>query len=197
MPTCRRPRPRRGPASVPIQDAVCCLRHVVSGSALPNTFRLIMCRGYCVHCSLRPAGLLPSLSRAFDTPLGSVGFLLPAGVCYRALRRLPGQDSHLLERRVFQDAPQPHYRVRVHGNAVLEGGFSAVSRRWSAGSEKFSGPVTTPRGPAWRLESRKIPAVTVRGKKRLVRSDPCRAQDAARINRKGREPGMESPRIIA
>jgi hypothetical protein len=33
--------------------------------------------------SLRPASLLPSLSRAFDTPLGSVGSLLPAGVCYR------------------------------------------------------------------------------------------------------------------
>ena len=54
---------------------------------------------------LRPADLLPSLSRAFDTPLGSVGSLLPAGVCYRALRRLPGQDLHLLEQRVFQDAP--------------------------------------------------------------------------------------------
>jgi hypothetical protein len=50
--------------------------------------------------------LLPSLSRAFDTPLGSVGSLLPAGVCYRALRRLPGQDFHLLEQRVFQDAPR-------------------------------------------------------------------------------------------
>jgi hypothetical protein len=41
----------------------------------------------------------------FDTALGSVGSLLPAGVCYRALRRLPGQDFHLLEQRVFQDAP--------------------------------------------------------------------------------------------
>jgi hypothetical protein len=55
--------------------------------------------------------------RAFDTPLGSVGSLLPAGVCYRALRRLPGQDFHLLEQRVFQDAPwgnfiadQTHHR---------------------------------------------------------------------------------------
>ena len=33
-----------------------------------------------------------------DTPLGSIGSLLPAGVCYRALRRLPGQDFHLLAR---------------------------------------------------------------------------------------------------
>src|ERR1035437_7132445 len=52
-------------------------------------------------------GLLPSVSKALDTPLGSVGSLLPAGVCYRALRRLPGQDLHLLEQRVFQDAPCP------------------------------------------------------------------------------------------
>ncbi|NWF85724.1 MAG: DUF4159 domain-containing protein [Bryobacteraceae bacterium] len=54
---------------------------------------------------LRPAGLLPSLSRAFDTPLGSVGSLLPAGVCYRALRRLPGRDFHPREQHVLQDAP--------------------------------------------------------------------------------------------
>jgi hypothetical protein len=39
---CRRPRPRRGPASVPVQNAVCCLRREMSGSALPNTFRLTM-----------------------------------------------------------------------------------------------------------------------------------------------------------
>src|ERR1035438_10583110 len=30
---------------------------------------------------------------------------LPAGICYRALRRLHGQDLHLEEQRVFQDAP--------------------------------------------------------------------------------------------
>src|SRR5579863_4678710 len=40
VPTCRRLRPRRGPASVPVQDAVCCLRREMIGSALPNTFRL-------------------------------------------------------------------------------------------------------------------------------------------------------------
>jgi len=44
----------------------------------------------------------PLFSRALDTPLGAVGSLLPAGVCYRALRRLPGQDLHLLEQRVFR-----------------------------------------------------------------------------------------------
>jgi hypothetical protein len=58
-----------------------------------------------VHLLLRPAGLPPSLSRAFDSPLGTGGSLHSAGVCYRALRRLPGQDLHLLEQRVFQDAP--------------------------------------------------------------------------------------------
>ena len=105
FPACRRPLPRRGPSSIPVADDVCCLRRDMSGSALSNTFRLIICRGCSVHFMLRPAGLLPSLSRAFDTPLGTVGSLLPAGVCYRVLRRLPGQDFHLLEQRVFQDAP--------------------------------------------------------------------------------------------
>jgi len=50
-------------------------------------------------------------SRAFDTPLRTVGFLLPPGVCYRALRRLPGRDFHARENRVFQDAPQVHFTV--------------------------------------------------------------------------------------
>jgi hypothetical protein len=89
----------------------------MSGSALPNTFRLILSRGCSVHLLLRPAGLLPSLSRAFDTPLGSVGSLLPAGVCYRALRRLPGQDLHLLEHRVFQDAPSCGVYHPIPGNS--------------------------------------------------------------------------------
>ena len=105
FPTCRRPLPRRGPSSIPVRDDVCCLRRDMSGSALSNTFRLIICRGCSVHFMLRPAGSLPSVARAFDTPLGPVGSLLPAGVCYRALWRLPRQDFHLLEQRVFQDAP--------------------------------------------------------------------------------------------
>ena len=42
FPTCHRLRPRRGPTSVPVQDAVCCLRRDMSGSALSNTFRLII-----------------------------------------------------------------------------------------------------------------------------------------------------------
>src|SRR5713101_8414479 len=54
---------------------------------------------------LRPASLLPALSQAFDAPLWPSGSLLPAGACYRALRRLPGRISHPLEQRVFQDAP--------------------------------------------------------------------------------------------
>jgi hypothetical protein len=40
VPTCHRLRPRGGPAFVPIQNAVCSLRRDMSGSALPNTFRL-------------------------------------------------------------------------------------------------------------------------------------------------------------
>src|SRR5271166_92949 len=67
---------------------------------------------------LRPAGLLPSLARAFDTPLRTVGSLLPPGVCFRALRRLPGQDFHLLEQRVFQDAPHPRFYWGEAGNVL-------------------------------------------------------------------------------
>jgi hypothetical protein len=51
---------------------------------------------------------LPPYGKAFDTPLSPVGSLLPVGVCYRALRRLPGQDFHLQEQRVLQDAPSRH-----------------------------------------------------------------------------------------
>ena len=41
FPTCHRLRPRGGPAFVPVfLNAVCCLRRDMSGSALPNTFRL-------------------------------------------------------------------------------------------------------------------------------------------------------------
>jgi len=108
FPTCHRLRPRRGPASLPVQNAVCCLRLDMTGSALSNAFRLIIWRGCSVHLLLRPAGLLPSLSRASDTPLGSGGSLRSAGVCYRALRRLPGRDFRPREQRVFQDAPSPH-----------------------------------------------------------------------------------------
>ena len=99
------PLPRRGPAVVPGQTAVYCLRRAMSGSALPNTFRLIICRGCSVPLMLRPAGLLPSLSKALDGPAWPVASLLLAGACYRTLRRLSGQGLSLLEERVFQDAP--------------------------------------------------------------------------------------------
>src|SRR5258708_40225656 len=82
----------------------------MTGPALSNTFQLKISRGCSVRLLLRPAGLLPSLARAFDTPLGSVGSLLRTGVCYRALRRLPGQDFHLLDQPVFQNAPYPHIK---------------------------------------------------------------------------------------
>jgi hypothetical protein len=43
FPTCRRLRPRRGPALHPVlRNAVCCLRRDMTGSALSNTFRLII-----------------------------------------------------------------------------------------------------------------------------------------------------------
>src|SRR6266853_3819526 len=53
--------------------------------------------------------------RPVDAPLWPSGSLLPTGVCYRALRRLPGRISHPLEQRVFQDAPCRHSRKRPEG----------------------------------------------------------------------------------
>jgi hypothetical protein len=106
FPTCHRSKPRGGPASHPV--AGCCLLPSPCYERLDppehlsadNVTRLMR------SLSLRPAALLPSLSKAFDTPLRTVGSLLPPGVCYRALRRLPGRDFHPLEHRVFvQDAP--------------------------------------------------------------------------------------------
>jgi len=41
----------------------------------------------------------------FWRPTWPATSLPSAGACYRALRRLPGQVLHLLEERVFQDAP--------------------------------------------------------------------------------------------
>jgi len=119
--TCHRPLPRRGPAIVPVRTAVCCLRRDMSGSALPNTFRLIICRGCSVHLILRPACLLPSFSKALDAPLWPVASLPSAGACYRALRRLPGQVLSLLEERVFQDARcfnDRRYRREAAGRSV-------------------------------------------------------------------------------
>jgi hypothetical protein len=49
--------------------------------------------------------LLPSLLRASNAPLGAGGLLRGAKACYRALLRLHGQDLHLQEQHVFQDAP--------------------------------------------------------------------------------------------
>ena len=40
--TYHRPLPRKGPTVVPVQTAVCCLRREMTGSALSNTFRLIL-----------------------------------------------------------------------------------------------------------------------------------------------------------
>ena len=55
-----------------------------------------------VGCGQHRDGERGAGNQPLPQPLGS---LLTTGACYRALRRLPGQDSHLLEQRVFQDAP--------------------------------------------------------------------------------------------
>src|SRR5579872_6675801 len=73
---------------------------------------------------LRPASLL-STNWTFDAPLWPVTSLSSAGACYRALRRLPGQDFHLLEERVFQDAPcSKHSQWRIpigSGDSTVDG----------------------------------------------------------------------------
>ncbi len=79
---------------------------------------------------LRPASLLPSRSRAFDTPLRTVGSLLPPGVCYRALRRLPGPIFHRLDERVFQDAPSIHSMVLRYGCHQERGPVAQLGARF-------------------------------------------------------------------
>ena len=66
--TCRRPPSRKGPAVPPAQTAVCCLRRDMSGSALSNTFRRILCRGSCgqLPCSPLFQGLLTLRSARED-----------------------------------------------------------------------------------------------------------------------------------
>jgi hypothetical protein len=73
-------------------------------------------RSACPRAYLRTspikAGSLPSRALSY-TPSTLWTFRRPArtaslpssGACYRALRRLPAQHFHLLEERVFQDAP--------------------------------------------------------------------------------------------
>jgi hypothetical protein len=62
--------------------------------------------------ALRPASLLPALSRAFGCPALAVRISPPARACYRALPRLPERISHPLEQRVFQDTPALNYLTR-------------------------------------------------------------------------------------
>jgi hypothetical protein len=91
VPTCHRLRPRRGPAPVPVQDAVCCLRRDMIGSALPNTFRLIILTRLQRSPVVAARWLAPLCFKGFRHS-GAGGLLRSAGVCYRALRRLPGRD---------------------------------------------------------------------------------------------------------
>lgn len=50
--------------------------------------------------------LAPSVE-AFDAPLGPRGLPHQSGACYRALRRLPGRDSHPLETCSLRSLPYP------------------------------------------------------------------------------------------
>ena len=48
------PNPAEVQHPIRFQNAVCCLHRDMSGSALWNTFRLRICRGYCVHFRCGP-----------------------------------------------------------------------------------------------------------------------------------------------
>ena len=65
---CRRPYPGEDQRPFRNRGAVRGLRRDMSGSALPNTFRLIMCRGCSVH-RVAARFFAPS-KEAFDAPLG-------------------------------------------------------------------------------------------------------------------------------
>jgi len=67
-----------------------------------------------------PPGTPGKVQRPFRSGL-LFGSLPPAGVCYRALRRLPGQDSHLLEPRVFEDAPLAAYSTQKGTDPSISG----------------------------------------------------------------------------
>ena len=84
------------------QDAVCCLRRGMSGSAYPSPFGFL-CHGAArVTFRLRPPTRFPpsdltatqglSTLRLDDRPLGQ-----SSRACYTALRRLPRRDSHPLD----------------------------------------------------------------------------------------------------
>ena len=55
--------------------------------------------------------------------------LRPAGVCYRALRRLPGQDLHLPEKRVFQEAAC--LRVSIEPPAVKDAVGLTITKKFA------------------------------------------------------------------
>src|SRR6202007_1219001 len=90
---------------------------------------------------LRPASLL-STKWTFDAPLWPVTSLPSAGACYRALRRLPGQDLHLLEERVFQDAPWRTFTHKI-GVSTDSAKFMSVEAMFL-----FTAPMLTTQRPS-------------------------------------------------
>src|SRR5262249_35102451 len=92
---------------------------------------------------------LLSTLRTFDAPLWPVASLLSAGARYRALRRLPGQVLHLLEERVFQDAPCRDY-IRALGS-------TAERRRFSLESSPRGRTTTRPASGVSRASESQLP----------------------------------------
>ena len=119
---------------------------------------------------LRPASLLPSLSRAFDTPLRAVGSLLPPGVCYRALWRLPGRDFHPPENRVFQDASYAHYTTIPSlldlGVKSLESFIPILDKIVADNAEKRADQIQKPKSDVWRETMQLIVSLQEAGEER-------------------------------
>src|ERR1051325_7043478 len=74
--------------------------------------------------ALRPA-CLPSACSGLSTPRSGASDLSSGlGVCYRLLQRLPGQDFHLREERVFVRTHRQASVQRVESFAIAtRGGF--------------------------------------------------------------------------
>jgi hypothetical protein len=113
--------------------------------------------------------LAPLFSRAFDTPLRTVRSLLPPGVCYRALRCLPGRIFHPLEQRVFQDAPCFQDMLALTNKAAALS-YWPVARTDDSGTMKaFNTRLSISRSCSW-LKSAGKPSRDARKRSRSIPS---------------------------
>jgi len=82
-----------------LQDAVCCLRRGMSGSAYPSPFGFLCHEAARFTFRLGPPTCFPpsghtAASGLSTSRLENPALTRPSGICYAALRRLPRRDSH-------------------------------------------------------------------------------------------------------